>query len=80
MFTLLASIGLLFSILHYTTQQLQSNFDIAVVGCDAVGLTKSCSEFYFVYFGYISLPMMAITGFILILFFVFFADFRKAGR
>ena len=70
---ILASIGLCIGIYHYITQLLNIYSDHAVSGCSADPSATQCSATYFVEFGYITIPAMAITGFILILFFTYFA-------
>ena len=65
--------GLCVGVYHYLSQQLHSKFDIDMSGCDAIGMSASCSEHYFMEYGYITIPLMAMTGFILIIFFTYFA-------
>ena len=70
----LSVIGLGIGVYHYFSQRLYS---IITPGCDAVGMAKSCAEYYFIEFGYITIPLMAMTGFILIIFFTHFAQKQK---
>ena len=70
---ILSALGLCVGIYHYITQQLYTHFAIYNGGCDAAGIAKTCSEYYFIEFGYITIPVMAITGFTLIIFFTYFA-------
>lgn len=69
----LGALGACIAVFHYVSQQLQSHFSINTVGCDAIGMAKSCTEYYFIEFGYITIPMMSLTSFVLILFFTYFA-------
>ena len=69
----LSTLGLLISVYHFINQQLHTRFAIDTTGCDAVGLSKGCSEYYLMEYGYITIPVMAATGFILIIFFTYFA-------
>jgi len=41
--------------------------------CSAIGFSAACSESFFLRYGYITIPMMALTAFVLIivLFFIF---------
>ena len=73
----LAVIGLGIGVYHYISQQLHSRYNIVTSDCDAIGMAKSCSEYYFIEFGYITIPLMAMTGFILIIFFTYFAQKQK---
>ncbi len=52
-------IGGIFSIYQYISQRLETNLT-----CSA---TVPCSASYFYYFGYITIPMMALTAFALII-------------
>ena len=70
----LSIIGLGIGAYHYLSQQLHSRYNITTTDCDAIGMAKSCSEYYFIEFGYITIPLMAMTGFILIIFFTYFAQ------
>lgn len=71
----LCALGTGTSLFHYATQRLHETNDLlGSVGCDAVGLSASCSEYYFLSFGYITVPLMALTGFVLIAIFTFFTN------
>lgn len=59
----LSAIGALIAAYHYYGQM----FNSSVLPCEVVGLTPSCSERFFVEFGYITIPMMALTAFAMIL-------------
>lgn len=39
--------------------------------CSAVGFSESCSQRFVMTFGYITIPMMALTGFLMIILFLF---------
>ena len=69
----LSVIGLGIGVYHYISQQLHSRYNIITSDCEAIGMAKSCSEYYFIEFGYITIPLMAVTGFLLIIFFTHFA-------
>ncbi|MCY4576841.1 MAG: disulfide bond formation protein B [Candidatus Kaiserbacteria bacterium] len=70
----LATIGAGIGIYHYVNQQLYSRYNISTTDCEAIGMAKSCSEYYFIEFGYITIPLMALTGFLLVIFFTYFAQ------
>lgn len=60
----LSIIGVVIATYHYLGQ-------IAVVSdlpCSAIGYSQSCSQRFVLDYGYITIPMMAITGFLLIIF------------
>ena len=61
---LLSLIGGGISLYHYLIQRgvLQTS------SCDVVGYSSSCSETFFLSYGYITIPMMALTAFILLIF------------
>lgn len=63
-----ATYGLSFSVVgavialgHYLSQ-----LGIVETACDVVGYSVSCSEHFGVAYGYITIPVMALTGFVLI--------------
>jgi disulfide bond formation protein DsbB len=62
---LLSSLGAVIAFYHYLIQ-------IGTIGeilpCTAVGYSVSCAEKFVMTYGYITIPMMSLTGFILILF------------
>jgi disulfide bond formation protein DsbB len=66
----LAVFGLLVAIYHYVLQ-LVKHFGGTIIGC--TGGTVDCAETYFFHYGYISMPAMAITSFLLIIFFLYLA-------
>lgn len=69
----LATIGMAIGFYHYLIQQLHTRYSIITTDCAAVGMSKSCSEYYFIELGYITIPLMSLTAFILIIFFTYFA-------
>lgn len=57
-------IGILFSLYHYSQQIIRTinpESDL-ITDCAVVGMTPSCSEFYVLKFGYITIPNMALTA------------------
>ncbi len=62
-------IGGVFSVVQYILQRLEVNQT-----CSA---TVPCSTSYFYYFGYITIPMMALTGFVMIIAFVGIQETRR---
>ncbi|MDE0243303.1 MAG: disulfide bond formation protein B [Candidatus Kaiserbacteria bacterium] len=75
----LAALGTITALFHYVSQRLHSSapgFFDGVVGCDAIGMSASCSEFYFLEYGYITIPLMALTAFLFIAVAIFFSDKR----
>src|SRR3990172_3183057 len=65
----LSIIGGLIAIYHY---YLQINPE-ALAPCSTTGFSVSCSERFFTYFGYITIPWMSFSIFVLISFFMFLA-------
>ena len=59
----LAAVGAVFSLYHYFIQMQ----DTGSVACSTVGYTVSCSEYFSVSYGYVTIPMMAFTAFIVII-------------
>ena len=70
----LSVIGLGIGAYHYLSQQLHSRYNIVTTDCDAIGMAKSCSEYYFIEFGYITIPLMSLTAFVLIIVCTYFAQ------
>jgi len=61
---LLSIIGGLIAVYHYLMQ-----IGVITSGpCSAVGYSVSCTTNFFLYFGYVSIPLMSLTAFVLILF------------
>jgi disulfide bond formation protein DsbB len=63
---MLAFIGATVSFFHWGLQMLQMYAELDVP-CSLVWLTPACSNVYVLEFGYITLPAMAMTAFLLIL-------------
>ena len=59
----MAIIGGLIALYHYYLQISKTTS----VACSVVGYSVSCSEHFFLRFGYITIPTMALTAFILII-------------
>jgi len=59
----LSLIGGLIALYHYTVQI----GIFTTTACSAVGYSASCSDAFFTTFGYITIPMMAFTAFVLLL-------------
>ncbi len=62
----LSVLGALFAGYHYG---LQIGFLTTDTPCSAVGYSASCSESFFVRYGYITIPMMALTAFVMLIIF-----------
>ncbi|OIO44438.1 hypothetical protein AUJ64_00105 [Candidatus Pacearchaeota archaeon CG1_02_39_14] len=60
---LLSAIGLLIAVYHYIMQLSQ----VDSVFCELVGYSASCSETFFLSMGYITIPLMAASAFLLII-------------
>lgn len=58
--------GLIIAIYHYVIQFSQS----PLVPCSAVGYSVSCSDHFTLSYGYITIPMMAATAFVLMIIFM----------
>lgn len=59
----LAGIGAVIATFHYYEQITNTQ----VVTCGTVGFSQSCTEKFFLTFGYITIPMMALTAFVMII-------------
>lgn len=66
---ILCSIGSATAIFHYTLQMSTDPAITDLAPCSLYG--GSCTEFYILQFGYITIPMMALTAFVLILLLMF---------
>ncbi len=62
----LAGIGAVIAAVHYY-EQITYN---PLIPCSALGYSVSCTERFFFNYGYITIPMMALTAFLLILMFL----------
>lgn len=54
-------------------------FNVGVLPCDTVGGVSSCAQRYFLEFGYITMPMMALSVFVLFIVF-YFLERKVWGR
>lgn len=61
--SLLAAIGALFALYHYSIQVFPQ---LRTISCEALG-PVSCTEGYTFYFGFVSIPFMALTAFIAVI-------------
>ena len=59
----LSVIGGLIALNHYILQITK----VSLIPCSAVGYSASCSQYFTLQFGYITIPMMALTAFLLII-------------
>ena len=57
----LASVAIPISIFHYALQMIDAPAVHAFAPCDVTGQAPSCSNYYVHMFGYITIPMMALT-------------------
>jgi len=64
----LSLIGALIALYHYYLQISPG----VPIPCSAVGFSVSCSERFFTYFGYITIPWMSFSAFVLIIVFMLF--------
>jgi disulfide bond formation protein DsbB len=55
----LASIGIIIATYHYYLQRAANPF----APCSALGYAVSCTEKFFMYYGYITIPFMALSAF-----------------
>lgn len=74
----LATIGAGFAGYHYYNhfQNFVLGQDV-ILPCGAVGLVPSCSDSYFIYFGFLTLPFMALIAFLSIIVLSFLAHHAK---
>ncbi len=63
----LAIIGGIIALYHYYIQLSPAS---ALVPCSAVGVSVSCTSREFTHLGYITIPMMSLTAFVLIILFL----------
>lgn len=59
---MLACIAIPISIFHYLLQMTDAPAVHAFAPCDITGQAPSCSGFYVIIFGYVTIPMMALTA------------------
>lgn len=59
----LAIFGWVIAAYHYTIQMSETVRSVgeSVIPCSTVGMTPSCSSYWFLKFGYITIPMMSLT-------------------
>ncbi|OGF23898.1 hypothetical protein A3H66_01205 [Candidatus Falkowbacteria bacterium RIFCSPLOWO2_02_FULL_45_21] len=62
---ILSAFGALIAAYHYYIQL--SGALAAVPSCSAVGYSVSCSERFIMQFGYITIPLMSLTAFLMII-------------
>ena len=67
---LLSVIGALIAAFHYISQVTKTS----ILPCDALGYSASCSQTFVLSFGYITIPMMALSAFVAI---IILAHLRK---
>ncbi len=74
----LAVMGFLFAGYHYYNhyQNIILGQDV-VLPCGTIGLVPSCSEFSFTYFGFLTLPFMALMAFYAIIVLAVLAHYAK---
>jgi disulfide bond formation protein DsbB len=60
---ILSIIGAAIAGFHYYNQVA----DVAPLPCSSIGYSSSCSEFFFLTYGYVTIPMMALIAFLLII-------------
>jgi disulfide bond formation protein DsbB len=60
---ILSIIGAAFAGFHYYNQISENSY----LPCSAIGYSASCSEYFFLTFGYITIPMMSLISFLLII-------------
>lgn len=58
----LSAIGALIALDHYLLQVANTT----IIPCSTIGISESCSEKFIMHFGYITIPMMSLTAFLLI--------------
>jgi disulfide bond formation protein DsbB len=63
--TVLSVIGVLIAGFHYYGQMASS--PVVALPCSAVGYSASCASSFAPVFGYITIPMMALTGFVMLI-------------
>jgi len=61
---LLSGIGGFIALYHYGIQisQTLKEATAGIIPCSVVGMTPSCSSYFFLNFGYITIPMMSLTA------------------
>jgi len=74
--TALSAIGAVIAGYQYYLQR----FGGSDTPCAAVGYSESCSKIFMLDYGYITIPMMALTAFVLIIIFLFFAHLNRPKK
>lgn len=70
----LSGIGALIATYHYFLQTTK----IEIIPCSAVGYSVSCTKTFVLRFGYITIPMMSLTAFVLVfLLMYYYKKFKK---
>jgi len=66
---MLAVIGAALALYHYVLQVGQIHYQALenLVNCGTVGYSPSCTSYFFLSFGYITIPMMSLSAFVLII-------------
>lgn len=72
---ILSSIGALIALYHYNLQLGMS----PLIPCSTVGYSVSCAQKFVMQFGYITIPMMAFTAFLLIIALMMWQKIKKRG-
>ena len=68
----LSVIGGLFALYHYILQ-MSTN---PLAPCSTIGFSVSCSERFITHYGYITIPFMSLTGFVIIFLLLLFTSER----
>lgn len=63
----LACVAIPISIFHYLLQMIDAPALHGFAPCDVTGQAPSCSSYYVILYGYVTIPMMALTTSLLIL-------------
>lgn len=71
----LSAVGAVIALYHYI---LQVTTVPLPVPCEVVGYSASCSQYFVKEFGYITIPMMATTAFVLVI--LFLLNYVQANR
>jgi len=66
---LLSVVGGLLALYHYILQVGQMYFQEieSLINCSNVGYSPSCTSYFFLTFGYITIPMMSLSAFVLLI-------------
>lgn len=69
----LSSVGAVIALFHYYEQMTNTQ----IVTCGTVGVSTSCTEKFVTTFGYITIPMMALTAFVMIILLMVMSKYRQ---